>query len=166
MHLFLTSQPWLGSSCPLPPVTQCPSAWKHTPWLSSDQSSRAVHLRLWGNDTSGHWKFELSGVFFSQAESTNVIYSETWCIIETENSVGIWRKVNFIHKGARRGGGDPRLGKWATEAAKCGGAAVKSAWSNRFCLSGTTTSESKLEIWGRFGGGCDSGREGGGWVKK
>lgn len=121
MHLFLTSQPWLGSSCPLPPVTQCPSAWKHTPWLSSDQSSRAVHLRLWGNDTSGHWKFELSGVFFSQAESTNVIYSETWCIIETENSVGIWRKVNFIHKGARRGGGDPRLGKWATEAAKCGG---------------------------------------------
>lgn len=40
--LFLASQPWLGSSCPLPPVTQCPSAWKHTPWLSSDQSSGAV----------------------------------------------------------------------------------------------------------------------------
>lgn len=100
--------------------------------------------------------------FLQPSKEHKCNHGETWCIIETENSVGIWRKVNFIHKGVKRKGGrgDPRLRKWATEAAMCAGAAVKSAWSNRFCLSGTTTSESKLEIWGRFGGGWDSGREG------
>lgn len=33
------------------------------------------------------------------------------------------------------------------------GAAVKWDWSNRFCLSGTTTQWKLLEIWGRFGSG-------------
>lgn len=39
-------------------------------------------------------------------------------------------------------------GRGATEAAMCAGAAVKSAWSNRFCLSGSATSESNWKSGG------------------
>lgn len=46
----------LCASCPLPPMTQCPSApKKHThtmPWLSPDQSSAAVYLQPWENGTT------------------------------------------------------------------------------------------------------------------
>lgn len=60
-----------------------------------------------------------------------------------------WKRSGNLEKsklrrefGGEGGEKKPELRKWATEAAMCAGAAVKSAWSNRFCLSGTTTSES------------------------
>lgn len=43
---------------------------------------------------------------------------------------------------------------WGTEAAMCEATALKSAWSNRFCLSGRTTQLALLAIWERFGVGC------------
>lgn len=41
----------------------------------------------------------------------------------------------------------------------CAGAAVKSAWSNRFCLSGTTTSESNWKSGGDLERAVDSEKE-------
>lgn len=81
----------LCASCPLPPMTQCPSAPKthtHTmPWLSPDQSSAAVYLQPWENGTTA---LILSCVS---------ITLHTRRLTRAENWVGIWRKVNFKHKG-------------------------------------------------------------------
>lgn len=48
----------------------------------------------------------------------------------------------------KRGNKALQLREWATEAAMCAGAAVKSAWSNRFCLSGAAASESNWKSGG------------------
>lgn len=56
--------------------------------------------------------------------------------------------ISNIKERSEEGGRKPGLRKWATDAAMCAGAAVKSAWSNRFCLSGTTTTESNWKSGG------------------
>lgn len=48
----------------------------------------------------------------------------------------------------KRGNKALQLREWATEAAMCAGAAVKSARSNRFCLSGQAASKSNWKSGG------------------
>lgn len=153
----------LCASCPLPPMTQCPSApKKHThthtvPWLSPDQSSAAVYLQPWENGTTA---LILSCVSITlHTRRLGVLPG-----LKTEWEFGgkwisnIKERVCF-RVCAERGWGTPQLRKWATEAAMCAGAAVKSAWSNRFCLSGTTTSESNWKSGGDLERAVDSQRE-------
>lgn len=155
----------LCASCPLPPMTQCPSApKKHThthtvPWLSPDQSSAAVYLQPWENGTTA---LILSCVSITlHTRRLGVLPG-----LKTEWEFGgkwisnIKERVCFRVCAERGWGwGTPQLRKWATEAAMCAGAAVKSAWSNRFCLSGTTTSESNWKSGGDLERAVDSQRE-------
>lgn len=118
---------WPRSSCPLLPVMQCPSALKHTvTQLGSKIRNRiSATVRKWHNWTiclnfskcncRANANLILSGVSlrFLQGAKLKYNHSKTWCIIEDENSAGIRRKVNFIHKGEsveRREGRKKSLG--------------------------------------------------------
>lgn len=122
MDVFISHFPesWLCASCPLPPMTQCPSAPKHSPtsWLSLDQRNTVVkrrdtdttkcHSCVWTSQIcsttcGGYTNLILSCVFIWFLQSAKLLkynHNKTWCIIGAENWVGIWRKVNFKHKGA------------------------------------------------------------------
>lgn len=79
--------------------------------------------------------------------------------VKTEWEFGEKWNSNIKERVWRGWGENPQLREWATEAAMCAGAAVKSAWSNRFCLSGTTTSESNWKSGGDLERAVDSERE-------
>lgn len=101
----LFPEAWQRASCPLPPMTQCPSAPKHspTPWLSRPT---ALCLQLWHNDTSYHrpcfpktytelMRPRSFPSFLHSARLPKYNRSKTGFIIGSENWVGIWSESEF-----------------------------------------------------------------------
>lgn len=128
----------------------------------------------WEGGGGGYSNLILSGVSvcFLQGAKLKYNHSKTWCMrLNTQRDFGE-KWISYIKERVwKEKGKKTELRKWATEAAMCAGAAVKSAWSNRFCLSGTTTSESNWKSGGDLEKaviqrGREGGREGGKWAKK